>query len=313
MPKVTIVGAGNVGGAAAERLARSACVDELVLVDAVPGLAEGIALDIAQCAPLDGFGTRVVGGMDYGPTEHSDVVVVTAGRARQPGQDRLDLLAANAEIVSSVVAQAVSRSPYAVLVVVTNPLDEMTYLAWRVSGLPHGRVLGMAGVLDSSRLRTFLAWELGVEAATVDAITLGSHGDTMVPVLSRATSDGRAIADLIGVHRLSQIARRAREGGAEIVSLLRKGSAFHAPGASIAAMVEAIVDDRHELMPACAWVDGTWGISGVFLGVPAILGRRGIERVEELALAEDEVAALREAARTVTARCGDVDRLRARG
>lgn len=311
MPKVTIVGAGNVGGAAAERLARSPCVDELVLVDAVPGLAEAIALDIAQCAPLDGFQTRVVGGIDYAPTEHSDVVVVTAGRARQPGQDRLDLLVTNAEIVSSVIAQAASRSPFAVLLIVTNPLDEMTYHAWRTSGFPAERVIGMAGVLDSARLRTFLGWELKIPPTEIEAMTLGSHGDTMVPVLSRASARGRPVAELIDRGRLEQVAARARDGGAEIVSLLKRGSAFHAPGASIAEMVEAIVDDRHEVMPACVWVDGAWGISGVFLGVPAVLGRRGVERIEQLELAPDEIAALRVAASVVAERCTDIDGLRA--
>ncbi len=309
MPKVTIVGAGNVGGAAAERLARSPCVDELVLVDAVPGLAEGIALDIAQCAALDGFDTSVAGATDYGPTEHSDVVVVTAGRARQPGQSRLDLLSMNAEIVSEVVARVASRSPYAVLIVVTNPLDEMTHLARRVSGFPHGRVMGMAGVLDSARYRLFLAEALRVPPAEVDAITLGSHGDTMVPIVSASTVEGTPLAELLPASALQRIAQRTRHGGAEIVALLKRGSAFHAPGASIAAMVEAIVDDRRQTLPVCAWVEGPYGIDGVFLGVPAVLGRRGVEEIVELPLADDELAALREAAETVAERCRDLDRV----
>ena len=309
MPKVTIVGAGNVGGAAAERLTRSPCVDELVLIDAVPGLAEGIALDIAQCAPIDGSATRVVGSTEYGRTENSDVVVVTAGRARQPGQSRLDLLATNAEIVSDVAARVAARSPYSVLIVVTNPLDEMTYLAWRVSGFPTGRVMGMAGVLDSSRFRTFLAWELGVLPAEVEAITLGSHGDTMVSASSLARVRGTPISELLPRQAIERIERRTRDGGAEIVSLLERGSAFHAPGASIATMVEAIVDDRRETHPTCAWLTGEYGIDGVFLGVPAVLGRRGVERIEELALADDELTALRGAATTVASRCQELDRI----
>lgn len=309
MPKVTIVGAGNVGGSAAERLARSPCVDELVLVDAVPGLAEGIALDIAQCAPIDGFDTSIVGSTEYGPTEWSDVVVVTAGRARQPGQDRLDLLAMNAAIVSEVVGRAAARSPYAVLILVTNPLDEMTYLGWRVSGFPAGRVMGMAGALDSARYRTFLGRELGVSPSEVEALALGSHGDTMVPVVGAASVRGRPLLELLPPAALERVARRTREAGAEIVSLLKRGSAFHAPGASIASMVEAIVDDRHEALPACAQLSGEYGIEGTFVGVPVVLGRRGIERIEQIALTDGELHALREAASKIRSRCDELDRL----
>ena len=307
--KITIVGAGNVGGAAAERLARSPCVDELALVDAIPGLAEGIALDIAQCAPLDGFDTRITGSTGYGPTENSDVVVVTAGRARQPGQDRLDLLAMNAKIVSEVVASVAARSPYAILITVTNPLDEMTHLAWQVSGFPPRRVMGMAGVLDSSRFRTFLGWALGVPPAEVEAITLGSHGDTMVPVLSQSRVRGAPLTELLPPATLERIAHRTREGGAEIISLLKRGSAFHAPGGSIATMVESIVDDRREVHPTCVFLDGQYGIRDLFLGVPAVLGRRGVEDIVELPLDAAELAALREAAEKVSARCRDLDRL----
>lgn len=307
MPKVTIVGAGNVGGAAAARLARSPCVDELILVDAIPGLAEGIALDISQCAALDRFDTRIIGSTGYGPTEHSDVVVVTAGRARQPGQSRLDLLAMNAKIVSEVVAQAVARSPYAVLILVTNPLDEMTYLSWRISGVPLERVMGMAGVLDSSRFRLLLGQALGVAPAEVEAITLGSHGDTMVPIISGSHVGGRPLVELLPATTLERIAARTRDGGAEIVALLKRGSAFHAPGASIGAMVEAIVDDRRETHPTCAWLEGQYGIEGVFLGVPAVLGRRGVEDIVELPLSDAELAALREAAEKVAERCRDLD------
>jgi len=309
VPKVTIVGAGNVGGAAAERLARSAAVDRLVLVDAVPGLAAGTALDVAQCAPLDGFAAHVLGTADYGPTEHSDVVVITAGRARRPGQNRLDLLTENARVVADVVGKVTARSPYAVLVVVTNPLDEMTHLAWRTSGFPAERVMGMAGVLDSARYRTFLAAALDVPPADVDAITLGSHGDTMVPVPSQATVAGEPLAPWVPAATLERIATRTRDGGAEVVALLKRGSAFHAPGASIATMVEAIGLDRKQVLPACVWASGQYGIEGTFVGLPARLGRRGVEEIVELPLAEDELAALRRAAATVAQRCGDLDRV----
>ena len=309
MTKVTIVGAGNVGGAAAERLARSAAIDRLVLVDAVPGLAEGIALDIAQCAPLDGFATRVTGTDDDALTEHSDVVVITAGRARQPGQSRLDLLTGNAAIVGDVAARVAVRSPYAVMIVVTNPLDEMTHLAWLRSGFPPERVMGMAGVLDSARYRTFLAAALNVAPAEVEAITLGSHGETMVPVPSRATVAGAPLAPLLAAATLDRIGARTRDGGAELVALLRRGSAFHAPGASIAAMVEAVVHDRGDVLPACVWASGQYGIEGTFVGLPARLGRRGVEEIVELPLADDERAALRRAAATVAERCRDLDRI----
>ena len=308
MAKVTIVGAGNVGGAAAERLARSPGIDHLILVDAVPGLAEGTALDIAQCAALDGFATRVAGGTDYGSTEHSDVVVVTAGRARRPGQSRLDLLRDNARVVGEVVARVAARSPYAVLIVVTNPLDEMTHLARRASAFPPERVVGMAGVLDSARYRVFLAHALSVPPAAVEAITLGSHGDTMVPVPSLATANGTAVSSLLPPSALERVAERTRDGGAEIVALLQRGSAFHAPGASIATMVDAVVMDRKRIVPACVWASGAYGIEGTFVGLPARIGRRGVEEIVELPLTPEELAALRRAAGTVSERCAELDR-----
>jgi malate dehydrogenase len=309
VPKVSIIGSGNVGGSTALRLARSPCVDELILVDSAPGLAAGTALDIAQCAALDGFDGGVSGTEGYGPTEHSDVVVVTAGLARRPGQSRLDLLATNARIVSEVVARAVERSPHAVLIVVTNPLDEMTHLAWRTSGFPPARVMGMAGVLDSARYRAFAGWELGLAPHEVNAMTLGSHGDTMVPIPSQGDAGGRPLGELLSSHALERIARRTRDAGAEIVALLRRGSAFHAPGASIALMVESVIDDRRQTLPACVWVSGQYGIDGVFLGVPAVIGRRGVEEIVELPLERQELADLRTAASIVADRCRDLDRL----
>ncbi len=307
MTKVTVVGAGNVGGAVASRLARSNAVDEVMLVDVARGLAEGTALDIAHCAALDGSATRVVGTDDHAASENSDVVVITAGRARRPGESRSDLTAGNATIVRDAVQRAAARSPFAVLVVVTNPLDEMTYLAWRASGFPTERVVGMAGVLDSARYRYLLAQALSGAAHEVDAITLGSHGDTMVPVPSLATFRGKPIRELLPEATIDAIGRRTRDAGAEVVALLRRGSAFHAPGASVAAMVTAIAGDRNDTMPTCAWVDGEYGIEGIFLGVPALLGRRGVEEVVELPLAPPELEALRAAATTIAKRSRQLD------
>jgi malate dehydrogenase len=307
MSTVTIVGAGNVGGAVASRLARTPNVDRIVLVDVARGLAEGTALDIAHCAALDGTGTSVVGTEDHAVGENADVLVVTAGRARRPGESRSDLTAGNAAIVRDAVRAAAARSPFAVMVVVTNPLDEMTYLASRASGFPAERVVGMAGVLDSARYRYLLARALGGAAHEVDALTLGSHGDTMVPVPSLATFRGKPVRDLLTEPTIHEIGRRTRDAGAEIVALLRRGSAFHAPGASAARMVSAIAGDSRETMPACAWVDGEYGVTGIFLGVPSVLGRRGVEGVIELPLAPDELGALREAAATIAERCRTLD------
>jgi malate dehydrogenase len=309
MSKVSIIGSGNVGGSAALRLARSSSVDDVILVDSAPGLAAGTALDIAQCAALDGFDTRVSGTDRYDLTDHSDVVVVTAGLARRPGQSRLDLLAANARIVSEVVARAVERSPYAVLIVVTNPLDEMTHMAWRTSGFPPARVMGMAGVLDSARYRAFVGWELGIPPREVDAMTLGSHGDTMVPIHSQSRVGGRPLEELLSPTALDRVSRRTRDAGAEIVEILRRGSAFHAPGASVAVMVESVIEDRRRILPACVWLSGQYGIEGVFLGVPAVIGRRGVDEVAQLPLEPDELADLRAAASIVAHRCRDLERL----
>jgi malate dehydrogenase len=308
MTKVAIVGAGNVGGAVAARLAATGAADEVALIDVAPGLAEGTALDIAHAGSLYGSRTRLTGSTGYEVADHADAIVVTAGRARRPGESRADLTAGNAAIVRSVVTQVAARAPFAVLIVVTNPLDEMTHLARRVSGFPVERVMGMAGVLDSARYRHHLAQELGGDALDVDAITLGSHGDTMVPVPSLATYRGTPVTDLLPQAAIEAAGRRTRDAGAEIVRLLRSGSAFHAPGASVAAMVASILDDQQRTLPVCAWLSGQYGISEVFLGVPATLGRRGVGSITELPLTQRELEALRRAATIVADRCRELDR-----
>jgi malate dehydrogenase len=303
--KITVVGAGNVGATTAQRLAERDYAD-VVLVDIVEGLPQGKGLDLAEAAPVVGHDARVTGTNDYVDTAGSDIVVVTSGLARQPGMSRDDLLAKNAGIVRAVVEQAAKHSPDAILIIVTNPLDEMTHLAWQVSGLPEERVMGMAGVLDSARYRFLLGEALGVPPAEVEAATLGSHGETMVPIYSLTRFGGRAVTDLLPRSTLQRIAARTRDAGAEIVSLLGRGSAFHAPAASIAAMVEAVVDDRKQVLPTCAMLRGQYGSDGVFLGVPAKIGRRGVEEIVEWPLAADEEAALREAAAKVAERCRDL-------
>jgi malate dehydrogenase len=311
--KVTVIGAGNVGATTAMRLAQGDVCGEVVLVDVVPGLAEGLALDLGQSAPIEGFTTRVTGTTDYGPSANSDVVVMTAGRPRAPGESRADLLRTNAAIVRSCVGAAAAASPFAVLVVVTNPLDEMTYLAHRVSGFPAERVVGMAGDLDSARLRFFLAGLAGVAPARVDAMTLGSHGETMVPLPARATIEGTPASAILDAAALDAVFERTRHGGAEIVGLLRRGSAFYAPSAATAAMVRAIVEDRRELHPACAYLRGEYGIRDAFVGVPAVLSRRGVEEVRELDLDPRELRALQEAAAAVARRCRELDDVLAGG
>jgi malate dehydrogenase len=305
--KVTVIGAGNVGATTAMRIAESDVCREVVLVDIAPGLAEGLALDLGQSAPIEGFRTRITGSTGYEATANSDVIVITAGRPRSPGMSRIDLLLVNAAVVRSCVEAAVAASPFAILVVVTNPLDEMTYLAWRVSGLPPARVLGMAGGLDSARLRFFLAGLAAVAPPDVEAITLGSHGDTMVPLPGRATIAGRPAEDVLDPETLQGAFQRTRAGGAEIVALLQRGSAYYAPASATHALVRAILEDRREVHPVCAYLTGQYGIEGVFVGVPAVLSRRGVDEVRELDLAPAELAELRAAADAVRAKCAELD------
>jgi malate dehydrogenase len=307
--RVTVVGSGFVGATAAMRIVQKGLADDVVMVDIIEGLPQGLSLDMRQSSPIEGFEPNVRGTNDYADTAGSDVVVITAGLPRQPGMSRMDLLDKNAGIVRGVVEQAAAQSPGAILIVVTNPLDEMTFLASQVSGFPTERVMGMAGVLDSSRLRYFIAEELGVSPSQVDAITLGSHGESMVPLPRQATVGGKPLTELVDDQTLERLYQRTRDAGAEIVALLKKGSAYYAPSAAIAQMVNAIVGDTKEVWPVCAWCSGQYGIDGVYVGVPVRLGSAGVEEIVELDLNDEELAALRQAAEGIRAKCEDLAKL----
>jgi malate dehydrogenase len=306
--RVTVVGSGFVGATTAMRVVQKGLA-EVVLIDIIEGLPQGIALDIKESSPVEGFEPRITGTNDYADTAGSDVVVITAGLPRQPGMSRMDLLERNAGIVRGVVGQVRTGSPQAILIVVTNPLDEMTYLAAEVSGFPRERVMGMAGVLDSARLRYFIAEELGESPAGVEAMTLGSHGESMVPLPRQATVNGKPLTELVDEPTLEQLYQRTSDAGAEIVALLKKGSAYFAPSASIAQMVNAIAGDTKEVLPVCAWCTGQYGIDGVYVGVPARLGSSGVEEIVELDLTEAELAALSKAAEGIRAKCADLGKL----
>jgi malate dehydrogenase len=301
-PKVTVVGAGFYGSTLAQRIAEGNYAREVVLTDVIEGRPQGLALDLMQSRPVVGFQTRVTGTNGYAEAAGSAVAVITAGMPRKPGMSRMDLLETNARIVREVTRGLLDVAPDAILIVVTNPLDEMTALAAEVSGLPRARVMGQAGVLDTARFRHFLAEAAGVDPAQVKAITLGSHGDTMVPVPSLAWVGGRPLADALSPEEIAAAVRRTRDGGAEIVGLLKTGSAYFAPAAAAEAMVRAVATAGHasgEPLPVSAWLDGEYGITGVYLGVPARLGPGGVQEIVELPLADDELAALRAAAEAV--------------
>jgi malate dehydrogenase len=306
--KVTVVGAGNVGGTVAQRLAEKNCYD-VVLVDIIEGVPQGKALDLTQAGPVCGYNSRVVGTNGYAETAGSAIAVVTSGIARKPGMSRDELLATNAKIIQSVVKELVARSPNIILIMVTNPLDAMVHVARKVSGLPKARVLGMAGVLDSARMRAFIAEELDVSGAEVEAMVLGGHGDTMVPLPRYTTVKGRPILELLPKDRVDAIVKRTRDGGAEIVSLLKTGSAFYAPSASAVEMVEAIVKDQKRVLPCAVLCDGEYGLRDVVVGVPVKLGRGGAEQIMEYDLSADERAALDRSAATVRELCSAVDRM----
>jgi malate dehydrogenase len=303
--QVTVVGSGFVGATTAMRVVQKGLA-KVVVVDIIEDLPQGISLDIGQSSAIEGFEPNIVGTNDYADTAGSGVVVLTAGLPRQPGMSRMDLIEKNAAIMRAVIGEVAPRSPDAILVVVANPLDEMTFLAADLSGFPKERVMGMAGVLDSSRLRYFIAEELGVSPSVVDAITLGSHGESMVPLPRQATVDGKPLADLVSEEALERLFKRTRDAGAEIVALLKKGSAYYAPSAAAAQMVNAVVDDTKEVLPVSAWCTGQYGIDGVYVGVPARLGRNGVEEIVELDLNEDELAAVREAAEGIRGKCADL-------
>ena len=296
--KVTIVGAGNVGATAAQRIFDRGLAD-LVLVDIVEGLPQGKALDMLEAGPIMGSDSRIVGTNGYDETEGSDIVVVTSGLPRKPGMSRDDLLLTNMRIVTSVVEETVQRSPNCILIIVTNPLDAMAQRALAVSGLPSRRVVGMAGILDTARFRSFLAAEMDVSVSSVSAFVLGGHGDTMVPIVGGTTVGSTPISKLLPASRVEEIVQRTRDGGAEIVNLLKTGSAYYAPSAAIAQMVEAILQDKREILPCTAYLEGQYGLDGIYVGVPVKLGAGGVEEIIEFDLTGEEAAQLRESAAAV--------------
>ncbi|HEV7126567.1 MAG TPA: malate dehydrogenase [Ktedonobacterales bacterium] len=296
--KVTVVGAGNVGATLGQRVAERDYAD-VVLVDVVPNMPMGKALDILEAGPVLGYDSLVIGTNGYAETADSDIVVITSGIARKPGMSRDDLIRTNQGIVTQVTEEVVKRSPNAILICVTNPLDAMVQLAYTVSGLPRQRVMGMAGVLDTARFRTFLAQELKVSVRDVQAFVLGGHGDTMVPLARLSTVGGVPIPQLIAADRLAEIVQRTRDGGAEIVNLLGSGSAYYAPSASVLQMIDAVLLDKRQIMPCSVYLDGEYGIKGLFVGVPAKLGAAGIEEIIQLELTDNERAQLQKSADAV--------------
>jgi malate dehydrogenase len=307
--KITVVGCGFYGSTLVQRIAEAGYADEVVMTDIIEGKPQGLALDMMQSRPIEGFETRIVGTNGYDETAGSDVCVITAGVARKPGMSRMDLLEVNSKIVGDVTRQLVSTSPGAAIIVVSNPLDEMTYECAEVSGLPKQKVMGQAGMLDTARLKHFVAERLGVSPSEIEAMTLGSHGETMVPVPSLVKVAGTPIRELLSEEEIAALVQRTRDGGAEIVNYLKTGSAYYAPSSAAEAMVEAVVHDSGALMPVCAWVEGQYGIKDVYLGVPARIGAGGVKEIVELPLADDELAALHVAAEAVREKQSDVTRL----
>lgn len=303
--KITVIGAGNVGATTAQRLAEKG-LSEIVLLDVVEGMPQGKALDLMQAGPIYGSNCKVVGTNTYEETENSDVIVITSGLPRKPGMSRDDLIKVNSGIVKSVVEQAIQKSPDAILVIVSNPLDVMAYVAYKISKFPRERVIGMAGVLDSSRMRTFIAMELNVSIENVHAFVLGGHGDTMVPMIRHATVAGIPVTELLSKDKLDAIIKRTREGGAEIVSLLKNGSAFYAPSASVVEMVDAILKDKKKILPCTVLCKGEYGVNDIFLGVPVKLGKKGMEQIIEIKLNKEESDALGKSADAVRKLCADV-------
>ena len=297
-PKITVVGAGNVGATVAQYAVEKELGD-VVLVDVIEGIPQGKALDLAQAGPVHGYDSALVGSNGYDETANSDIVVITAGMARKPGMTRDDLLFKNAEIVGSVVEQVARRSPESILILVTNPLDAMVQLAWKKSGFPAQRVIGMAGVLDSSRFRAFIARELDVSVENVTAFVLGGHGDSMVPLPRYSTVAGVPITELLPKEKIDALVTRTANGGAEIVNFLKSGSAYYAPGASAVEMVEAVLKDKQKILPCAAYLDGQYGTKGLYVGVPVKLGRTGVEQILEIKLTPDEQAAFNKSAAAV--------------
>jgi malate dehydrogenase len=313
--KVTVVGAGFYGSTTAQRLAEYDVFETVVLTDIIEGKPEGLALDMNQSRPVEGFETKVVGvttgtdGSGYEQTADSDIVVITAGLPRKPGMSRMDLIETNAKIVRQVAENVAKFSPEAVVIVVSNPLDEMTALTQIATGFPKNRVMGQAGMLDTARFTNNVAETLNVPVASVQTLTLGSHGDTMVPVPSACKVDGKPLSDVLDQAKIDELVDRTRNGGAEVVALLKTGSAYYAPSAAAARMAKAVIEDSGAVMPVCTWVDGQYGISGVYLGVEAELGKGGVRKVVERDLTDSELASLKEAAEAVRSKQSDVANL----
>jgi malate dehydrogenase len=297
--KITVVGAGNVGATTAQRVAEKELARTVVMVDVVEGIPQGKGLDQWESAPIEGFDSRVIGSNGYEPSADSDIVIITAGIARKPGMSRDDLLNTNAGIVKQVAESVKKTSPGAILIIVSNPLDVMCYVAKQVSGFPRERVIGMAGVLDTARYRSFIAEALDVSVRDIQAMVLGGHGDTMVPLISYTSVSGIPVSQLMDRAKLDAIVQRTRDGGAEIVKHLKTGSAYYAPSSGAVQMAEAIVNDQKRILPCAAWLQGEYGLSGLFLGVPCKLGRKGLESVIEVQLTADERAALEKSAQAV--------------
>ena len=313
--KVAVIGAGFYGSTTAQRLAEYDVFDTVVLTDIVEGKPEGLALDMNQSRPVEGFETRIVGqttgrdGSGYQTIAGAGIVVITAGLPRKPGMSRMDLIETNARIVRQVSENVARHAPDAVVIVVSNPLDEMTALTQLATGFPRHQVMGQAGMLDTARFSHFVAEELGVAVSSVRTLTLGSHGDTMVPVPSACSVDGKPLTELLPAQRIEELVTRTRNGGAEVVALLKTGSAYYAPSAAAARMVRAVHEDSGAVLPVCAWVDGAYGISGVYLGVTAELGQGGVRKVVETPLTTSELAELRQAAEAVRVKQADVQHL----
>jgi malate dehydrogenase len=308
--KVTVIGAGNVGATVAECVARKDIANQVALIDIQEGVAEGKALDLWQAAPVHGFDTRLTGGSNYDLTADSDICVITAGLPRKPGMSRDDLLAKNASIVRSVTEEFVAKSPNAILIIVSNPLDVMTYVSYMASGFPSQRVMGMAGVLDTARYRAFIAMELGVSVRDIQAMLLGGHGDTMVPLPRYTTVAGTPLTDLLSADKIDAIVERTKGGGGEIVKLMGT-SAWYAPGAAAAEMTEAIIKDNNRVLPAAAWCTGQYGLDGLFIGVPVRLGREGVQEVIEIELNDEERKLLEHSANHVRESVQDLERIEA--
>jgi len=296
--KISIIGAGFVGATAAHWAAEKELGD-IVLVDIIEGLPQGKALDLFEASPIEGFDSKVIGTNGYEETKDSDIVIITSGVPRKPGMSREDLLEINKKIVESVVNEAVSRSPQAILIVVTNPLDTMTYLAYKRSGFPRERVMGMAGVLDTARFRAFIAMELGVSVEDIQALLLGGHGDEMVPLPRYTTVSGIPLSQLLPKETIDRLVDRTRKGGGEIVNLLKTGSAFYAPSAGVIQMAEAILKDKKRILPCCAYLDGEYGLRDICFGVPVKLGAKGIESIIEVELTEEEKLLVAKSAESV--------------